>query len=130
MLTTPQQQLIDALRSGEYQKTEGCLCRDGDKFCVMGVMCELYRKTFPNKLKVQKLGDTYYITSAGFLYALYLPPEVSQWMGLSNPCGFFNNELIYNGELCDGLMNLNDAGASFTELADIIENHAAELFVC
>lgn len=42
-MTEPRKLWVEALRSGEYEQTNGAL-RYEDKFCCLGVACDLYRK--------------------------------------------------------------------------------------
>lgn len=101
---------VDALRSGEYDQGNWSL-RFGDKFCCLGVLCDLHAK---------ELGFTWeamprcgsmnrYLKSY-----LYLPDEVMEWAGLDsrNP-HVGSNTIGY----------LNDVGESFSKIAYLIEQH-------
>lgn len=97
------QQWVAALRSGEYQQGRGVLRKD-DKFCCLGVLCdisELY--TWSDKGRDISYGQ----------HVFTLPNAVKDWAGLEE-----NNPVLpgYNT-----LSNVNDAGKSFQEIADIIE---------
>jgi hypothetical protein len=98
--------LITALRSGEYRQGTGRL-RRGDAFCCLGVACDLYAKaTGLGKWEGERFatrGDTEFNT---------LPPEVQDWLGWCNRLGATNGNT---------LSILNDNGAPFSTIADIIE---------
>ena len=115
-------QWVEALRSGEYKQGQAVLCKD-DAFCCLGVLCDLAVKAGviepPN---VQGGGYTiYYEGSAHF------PGEsVEDWAYQDSYAVAEFSEMWYvdyaGGEA--GLSHLNDnVGLSFTELADLIEEH-------
>lgn len=100
-------QWLTALRSGDYRQGQGYL-RQGDQYCCLGVLCDLYGKAvgpeweelledYPNQVQYMLDNDT------------TLPFEVQEWAGIPgkpNPLD---------------LAALNDNGATFEELANIIE---------
>lgn len=108
-----QQQWVDALRSGEYRQTQYRL-RLGNRFCVLGVLCDLYAKEFdipwtqhpPNEIR-------YFLGEKGVL-----PWKVIDW---SDIIGDYSRE----GSIIPGLnmtpSHLNDTGSTFLQLADLIE---------
>jgi hypothetical protein len=117
----------DALRSGEYQQGEGFLYVDGT-FCCLGVLCDLHSKETGTKWERYNLHSdepddkcvkTYYDTDS------YLPPEVRDWADLPTDIGQqFGRDAAYNTE--DGISNLielNDGGIPFTEIANVIERY-------
>lgn len=97
---------IAALRSGEYKQGTDFLCSSDDKFCCLGVACDL-------------LGVDWQQCPSGVWAAnaktSTLPPDLQYKLGLG-PTGF----LYPRGE---ALANLNDGGKSFLEIADIIEQN-------
>lgn len=95
----------DALRSGEYQQAQERLRRE-DKFCYLGVLCDLHSKATGSKWN-----DTQY---DGQDYSL--PDSVIWWAGLMGTSPF-----IIQGDFSLSLAKLNDDGISFTAIADIIE---------
>lgn len=104
--------LIDALRSGHYDKTKYYLrtLQPNGKpcYCVTGLACEIYRQH-------TKCGEW-----TGVHFHLkgpygFMPPKVQKWFGFEDPC-------VNIEHLGKSLMTLNDWGASFTELADILES--------
>ena len=118
----------DALRSGEYKQIQLMLhSRDG--FCCLGVLCDLAIKQGLDLRmdRIENLGDGH----SFFAYDDFgsgLPPKVWKWAGLDQDCpscGCSMDEasVIPFGEDGDDLATLNDTGASFREIADIIEQH-------
>lgn len=88
---------LAALRSGEYRQTTRQLKREAG-FCCLGVLCDLHSKD---------MGDTWF--GSEYLGKSRYPPEiVLSWAELSQQG---ENLLAWN----------NDHGATFEEIADIIE---------
>lgn len=91
---------VAALRSGKYQQGLGCLRSLGDKFCCLGVLCDLGRE----KAWVRGSGAFFYHGHDGTL-----PEIVRDTVGLG-----------YSDTIA--LMRLNDReGKSFEEIADYLE---------
>lgn len=97
---------LTALRSGEYKQGRECLrCSDGDKYCCLGVLADVYNPSL-------WIG----VTCCGYEYGYLmesatdsLPDKVAQTVGLDTDTQV---ELIK--------MN-DDDGKSFLEIADHIE---------
>lgn len=109
---------VAALRSGEYSQTKRRL-HDENGFCCLGVLCDVYQK---------EVGDLDIFEDNGmFVYnkqELTLPSKVLCWVGLNKENGrFINSE-----EKVDCLTQKNDNGATFTEIADLIESEPEGLF--
>lgn len=103
--------LISALRSGEYKQGQRCL-RDGDKFCCLGVACDIYSKE--NKVEWSGIdGGFFFLDSRN-----YLPEEVRDYFGFIE-----DNSYVGEGR---HLANLNDAGGTFAKIADILEEYMNE----
>lgn len=95
-----------ALRSGKYKQGRGALCDQG-MYCCLGVACEIW--------DVEKHStDGTFFEYGESLCAGYAPSEL----------GIFG--INSQGELSNGsnLTEVNDAGATFAEIADIIEREA------
>lgn len=109
-MTTPNKavikQWVDALRSGEYKQGEGCLKTD-DRFCCLGVLCDLYTKDNP---EAKWAGDTF--TSGSEAEDYVLTDDIVKWAGLPDE----SPSIRYTT-----LTHLNDAGKPFPEIADLIE---------
>lgn len=105
MKATVKRLWVRALRSGKYEQGRGLL-RDGDTFCCLGVLCDLY-------LKEHKY-------SAIDLHGFYLPRSVRRWAGLASGNPEVRPRKVA-GIRHDTLASLNDAGRSFARIATIIE---------
>ena len=97
---------ITALRSGDYKQGTGQL-KDGDKYCCLGVLCDLHAKETGNIFD-------------GWVYLeqdRILPNEVKDWSEIGTNVGKIPN---FNHTLWE----LNDVEMySFAEIADVIEKH-------
>lgn len=98
---------VEALRSGEFTQAQGYLriVEEGSspRYCCLGVLCELMRREFP------QLGNNLF-------FSHYLPQPVMEWSGLTD-----HNPRVRSREESHTLSNLNDHGASFETIADLIE---------
>lgn len=114
---------VEALRSGEYKQARGALTRkrNGDvSHCCLGVACDLYAKE--NELDIEEAKRT----SEGVVISYggttgYLPERVREWLGLRDFCGAF--------DAINSLASRNDSGATFNEIANIIESEPEGLFI-
>ena len=100
---------VAALRSGEFKQGHGGL-RDGDRFCCLGVLCEIHRRIERGKRKWKKMDESpfkWYLDN----YQV-LPGVVQNWAGLEH-----ENPATEQGALAE----LNDDGLDFDSIADIIE---------
>ena len=107
------QQWIEALRSKNYQQTTNYL-RTQQGYCCLGVLCDLYAKEH-NGVGWDVAGDVDY----EFLDEIQtMPEEVKIWAGLYTRDPYFfkvdEERNIY-------LAEINDEGASFEEIAQLIE---------
>lgn len=98
----------EALRSGKYQQGKESLCNNG-KFCCLGVLTDLYIQA-NNQQWHHDVGGCYSFETEGGI----LPFSVQQWAGIDTPNPYFA------GNYATGW---NDDGASFEEIADLIEDH-------
>lgn len=103
---------LAALRSGEYAQGRNQL-KNGDNYCCLGVLCDLYRKVS----KDAKWKDGYF-DDGETRYSQLPPHSVMEWAGLD-----LLNPLVRPRK--DGspktLSSLNDAGMSFRKIANLIE---------
>ena len=105
------QKWVEALRSGKYEQTRGAL-RKGDWFCCLGVACEL---AIESGVDIRRTDE--YRGYTGVVPNRLLPPVVGEWLRLK-------------GRDADwSLAGKNDSGKTFAEIADLIEQHADELFI-
>ena len=108
---------VEALRSGEFQQTNGDL-RYGDKFDVLGVACELYRRGHPEAFWD---GDRFFVNEDAEEEEEWLPHEVAEWLGVATKEGLFGDDE-------DSLYKMNDRGCKFQEIAALIEQEPTGLF--
>jgi hypothetical protein len=129
MILSPEQARelwVKALRSGDYEQTTGDL-RNGTGFCCLGVACDLYANTEgEGAWGPSVLGLSEFVMPGSKVYTSALPPEVAKWLGLSlrGPLTGILGVPSSRGLLSSGhsLANMNDAGFSFTSIAQEIED--------
>jgi len=108
------QKWLEALRSGEYPQTRGCL-HDEHGFCCLGVLSDLYaRKTKDGRWgKLDDKGGMAFEYGEGSREWGLLPPPVQAWAGLDSDDPQVNNYHISVWNDSDEL--------PFTEIANMIE---------
>lgn len=115
---------VKELRSGNYKQATGVLKSCGDGFCCLGVLSDMYVKTFP-EIATWDDGD-FTILGTDQYENLNLPEAVMKWSGVRNYAGRVGNLIDDEGyEVI--LANLNDDGSTFDEIADVIEEHWEKL---
>ncbi len=110
-------QWVAALRSGQYKQGTGQL-RQGDKFCCLGVLCNLHAQAHPGIAAAQRELDGYLGED------VFLPKQVQEWAGMKNDNGSGVSSPLYQNT---SLAELNDYGYTFTQIAKIIEDHIPQL---
>lgn len=113
-------QIIEALKDGFYEQSVGLLRTGQDGFCFLGVLCDLYN-SFYSGIDFWNI-DMYGVWDfMGFTEEI--PVKVQLWSGLDSVCSLPNNALYFlsNGKKADSMVELNDDGRSFDELAEIID---------
>lgn len=99
------QKWIDALRSGEYKQGFGSLKNNAGNFCVLGVLCDVHRKTL--KRSGYNWKGNSYLGWHGLL-----PNEVARWVGLF--------------DIVENLVDYNDIHKySFKKIASILQKRIA-----
>ena len=106
---------VAALRSGEYRQGTGRLRSKDDRFCCLGVLCDLAVRA--DVLGAPERGDGYYLYGDEYRVSGSLPREVQAWAETDSACGRLNVE-VRGFRYLD---SLNDGGATFEEIADVIE---------
>lgn len=101
---------VEALRSDKYRQTTDAL-RRGERFCCLGVLCDLAVKDGIVTQYVDEYHHYYYADQDAVL-----PAKVIEWAGVPDS----DPDVTCNGEATT-LANLNDNGKSFAEIADLIE---------
>ena len=109
--------LVEALRSGDYEQGKARL-KSGNKFCCLGVACDLYAK-HERPESGWHLEDDIGWTFLG-LHDL-LPKEVMIWLGFATSNGMGKSKSSLS------LDYLNDRGRSFEYISDVIENEEVKL---
>jgi len=111
---------ITALRSGEYKQTGGRL-REGDCYCCLGVLTDLYDKDNQSDHQYWHEEEGYYgYHSDGVIAQATLPTSVMKWAGLEETNPTVREERM--GKSLTSLAYLNDnEELDFNQLADIIE---------
>jgi len=102
-------QWVAALRSGEYKQGRHRL-RDGDRFCCLGVLCNLHAQAHPKIAATQNSKDVYLGAD------LVLPEAVVRWARLRDA-----NPDIRMEDVCSNLSEVNDEGGRFKTIANLIE---------
>lgn len=110
---------VDALRSGKYTQTRGKLNNNNTGgFCCLGVLCDIsgLDKWTPYIDDAGKPVDhrSLYLERDGVL-----PEPVRTWSGIHSSLGSFIEG--------DSLASRNDNGATFEEIADLIETRWKDL---
>lgn len=105
---------LSALRGGKYKQGQGKLRMD-DKYCCLGVLCELAFDQ--GVVKRRKYGGV-------FLYGKgnakeILPSEVADWADVE-----INPTVVFDADEVVKITELNDDWEyDFNKIADIIEEH-------
>ncbi len=102
---------VTALLSGDYIQGKGKLKNFSNQFCCLGVLCDIHQKETEEGEWIMKYNQSSYKNAIEA--SIGLPPSfVLKWAGLSN------TQIDGYTQTLD---ELNDNGATFKEIADIIE---------
>lgn len=112
MKATDKKKWVKALRSGKYKQGIGALRTYDDKYCCLGVACEI----FGVEAKKMREGSEYLYGRNSSL----LPDVLQERLGLTD-LGNLPKKVLLKGSERDSLVDLNDCGASFKRIASIIE---------
>lgn len=110
---------VEALESGEYEQTTGAL-QDNHGFCCLGVLCDVaIREGLEVEVKSYcDCGDELCDSISYDEAVEVLPSSVQEWAGLTS-C---DPSVGVDGDGKDSLAELNDAGLSFPDIADLIRS--------
>lgn len=125
------------LRYGGYKQTDTYL-RTWDGYCALGVLCDLAVKFGVTPGPEYMDGSYYYNGKRGEddpdyrNYDQILPPEVAQWADIQ-PTGRLKDWRESVADNSDrimpiNVMDLNDTGKTFEEIADVIDEGRLEAF--
>lgn len=114
---------VEALRSGQYSQVRSYLHTEKG-YCCLGIACELYQEEIGDlTIEMDKAGLTRYNS-----HDSVLPQKVRKWLGLKGTTGGYtkyDDHLLHDYHSLSGA---NDQGASFEDIADIIESQPKGLF--
>lgn len=135
MLNENAKKWVAALRSGEWKQCQGKL-QAGDAYCCLGVAARLWLLENPGSVKWTGRNAT--VLPDGKLWGAELGGQrwakVRDWLGLSDALGRFIEDhpaicALGRAQVMTSLVEKNDSdGASFLEIADIIESEPEGLF--
>lgn len=113
---------VEALRSGKYKQGKHSLKNNNDKYCCLGVLCDVYAKTQKKKGFFKNEFGNFVFPNAKDDYVIgVLPTKVIKWAELNND----NPRVKVNGT---SLVQLNDSeNRTFIEIADVIEQNYKNL---
>ena len=106
--------LVAALRSGEYQQCRGLL-KTKLGHCCLGVGCEIFANEVGGEFLINQNNIFTFFIGLNKNH-VYLPSEVMDYFGFRTNDGAWGSDSENQS-----LANLNDNGATFLEIADIIE---------
>jgi len=121
---TPVDLLKEALRSGHYDQTQNTL-RDENGFCCLGVACDI---SGLGRWEGSDLNGWEYVVGnrvAGNSSDSVLPVPVKEWLGFEEECGSYKD---MDHDCTTSLMDENDSGTTFAEIAEIIDSKPKGLF--
>jgi len=104
-------QWVKALRSGDYKQGTGVLRSSDNRFCCLGVLCEVLREEL--NLEVTKIPSDYNHAYEYEGSQIALPRKVRDYVRMRSSDGDYDDR--------NSLAKLNDKGMSFSDLADVIE---------
>lgn len=110
-----EKKLVAALRSGAFRQGQSYL-RIGDNHCCLGVACDVLGA---GSWSVRPIGRTYYYIDEGGQTAFHLSDAVQKTLDWRSHAGVL--EFSDRNRLDVSLMELNDDGFTFAQIADVIE---------
>lgn len=125
-MKSPAELWVEALRSGKYPQSTLWLHNESG-YCCLGVACAVYQEIVGDlDVQYDDLLDHDEFVVHYDEEPEFLPTKVQNWLGLnSNNGGYRRTDW---GLAETSLTQLNDGGAPFDEIADIIESRPPGLF--
>jgi hypothetical protein len=108
---------VASLRSGEFKQGTGCLKDNNDKYCCLGVACEIYRRETSDGEWLPLANNYEFKSHVDEFDTVILTPAVVEYFGLKCENPKIKNSLRYT------LAELNDKGFSFEQIANVIEEY-------
>ncbi len=107
---------VTALRSGEFEQGTGYLS-EGGRYCCLGVLCRVAEPELDSAGVRVVVADRMYVDGNHGV----LTDDVAAILGMPNGSGVLNDMPTdeYGGH--PELSALNDSGATFDQIADVIE---------
>jgi len=118
------QMWVDALRKGGYEQGKGFLRTEDDKYCCLGVACDIYPDRVWDKPVLHEYGyENKPAYEMGSQYNI-LPSDVAEWLGFDNDqspaAHFFDPVTGENTRVA--LYAMNDVwGLPFDVIASLLE---------
>jgi hypothetical protein len=125
-----QREWVRRLRSGIIPQHKKELRDNGDARCCLGVACDVFAD-MEGKDKGHWSGNEFFAYNEDTMRNSYsssvLPETVMKWLGLRCDNGAADGKTyLRQGATC--LTEMNDGGYTFSQIADAIEERAADLF--
>lgn len=108
---------VKALRSGEYEAGRQALRTNSERYCCLGVLCDLATQEFEGA-EWEPNTTRYVFVHGDSADEGYLPETTQEWAGIDAE----GSGISVEGQPYTTLADLNDgAGYSFDDIATIIE---------
>lgn len=112
------QKWVKALRSGTYAQATDTLVTNDDRFCCLGVLCNLAAEDGQGEWVPRD--NTWAFQAKYTSDTSALPDDIKYWADMGSNDGTLK-------DFHKSLAEMNDAGKTFLEIADIIEDNWEEL---
>lgn len=114
---------VEALRSGEYAQGKNVLRDGNNRYCCLGVACEIYhQETGKGEWRLSDSAEYYFFEDDNQKEPAVLPNEVVKWLGIKSTLGGWQSDEAKS------LVILNDGGEDFNEIANVIESRPEGMF--
>lgn len=111
-----------ALRSGKYAQGRSRLRSEDNKFCCLGVLCNIHAQEHPKIAAKERFASLYLGASA------YLPTRVGRWAGMNTNTGNLKSGMLkFDSGVYSDLADANDSGVTFKQIANWIAANYKDL---